>query len=132
MNEADLNSSVAESDVERMRRIDALLAHVWMVRTFLKHSEEAEEDDELQQVHRALYDYMLALGEPWKQQDAAAYLKQARKKLRKLRQATELFLEIQPEISSHTNFQMAASSLRTAVEEIAGLVERETGEGNRK
>ena len=30
-----------------MCRVDALLSHVWMVRTFLKHSEEAEEDEEL-------------------------------------------------------------------------------------
>lgn len=108
---------------EAMQRIDTLLSHVWMVRTFLKHSEEAEEDDELREVHRTLYDYMLALGEPWKSQDGAAYLRQARKKYRKLKQACELFLEIQPEISSHTNFQMAATSLRTAVAEIGEILE---------
>jgi len=51
---------------EAMHRIDGLLAHVWMVRTFIKHSEEAEEDDELQEIYRKLYDYMLALGGPWK------------------------------------------------------------------
>ena len=28
---------------DRMTRIDELLSHVWMVRTFLKHSEEVEE-----------------------------------------------------------------------------------------
>ena len=49
---------------QAMSRIDALLSHVWMVRTFLKHSEEAEEDDELRDVHRMLYDAMLALGGP--------------------------------------------------------------------
>ena len=27
-----------------MKQIDALLSHVWMVRAFLKHCEEAEED----------------------------------------------------------------------------------------
>ena len=37
----------ALSDQQRMQRLDELLSHVWMVRTFLKHSEEAEEDDEL-------------------------------------------------------------------------------------
>lgn len=107
---------------DAMRRIDALLAHVWMVRTFIKHSEEAAEDNELQQVQRTLYDYMLALGEPWKQQDAAAYLKTAHKKFSKLKRAVELFSEIQSEVSTHTNFQMAAASLNTAVEEIGRVL----------
>ena len=55
---------------EKMRRIDTLLSHVWMVRAFLKHCDEAEEDDELCEVHRALYDYMLALGAPLRSGDA--------------------------------------------------------------
>lgn len=110
------------ADDQRMRRIDALLSHVWMVRTFVKHCEEAEDDEELQDVHRALYDFMLALGGPLQAGDSAAYLKQARKKLGKLRRATELFREIQPEVSTHTNFQMAARSLSLAVEEIARLL----------
>lgn len=107
---------------ERMRRIDALLAHVWMVRAFLKHSEEAQEDDELAEVHRELYDYMLALGGPLKENDSAGYLKLAAKKFAKLRRATELFVRIQPEVSAHTNFQMAAASLTTAVTEIGQLL----------
>ena len=107
---------------ETMRRIDTLLSHVWMVRTFIKHSEEAAEDDELRDVHRVLYDYMLALGGPLEQGDAVAYLRQARKKLSKLRRATELFTEIQPEISQHTNFQMASRSLIAAVDEIESIL----------
>ena len=111
------------ADIEKMRALDVLLSHVWMVRTFLKHSEEAEEDEELCDVHRALYDYMLALGGPLKANDAPAYLKQARKKLAKLKQATALFEEIQPEISGHTNFEMARVSLAHAVAEVANLLE---------
>ncbi len=94
-----------------------------MVRTFLKHSEEAEEDDELNEVHRTLYDYMLALGGPLNAGDHQKYLKQAQKKLKKLNAGTELFLKIQPEISSHTNFQMAAQSLKTAVNQVTALLE---------
>ena len=112
-----------QTDAEYVEQIDALLSHVWMVRTFLKHSEEAEEDDELLEVHRGLYDYMLALGGPLRDGDHAKYLKQAKKKLRKLKTANELFQEIQPEISSHTNFQMAAASLNIAVGQIAELIE---------
>jgi hypothetical protein len=107
---------------DRMQKLDALFSHVWMVRTFLKHCEETEEDDELIEVHRTLYDCMHALGPAVASGDAEAYCKQAKKKLRKLRETTELFMEIQPEISSHTNFQMAATSLRSAVAEIEQLL----------
>jgi hypothetical protein len=97
-----------------------------MVRTFLKHSEEAEEDEDLCEVHRSLYDYMLALGGPLRADDPASYLKQANKKLAKLRRTTELFAEIQPEVSAHTNFQMARQSLEAAVAEVAATLEQVT------
>ena len=106
-----------------MHRIDALLSHVWMVRTFLKHSDEAAEDEELREVHRALYDYALALGPSWDAGDVARYLKLARKKYAKLKGALELFVEIQPEVSTHTNFATAAHSLRLAVEQIGAVLD---------
>jgi cob(I)alamin adenosyltransferase len=105
-----------------MTRIDELLSHVWMVRTFLKHSEEAEEIDELREVHRELYDFMLAVGEAWKNQDTDAYLKLAHKKYARLNRVTERFVAEQPELSTHTNFQMAARSLAVAVTEIGKLL----------
>jgi hypothetical protein len=95
-----------------------------MVRAFLKHSEEAAEDDELAEVHRELYDYMLALGGPLKEGNAEEYLKLAHKKFAKLKRATELFIRIQPEVSQHTNFIMAAASLAAAVEEVRRLLEK--------
>jgi hypothetical protein len=110
---------------EAMRRIDDLVSHVWMVRAFLKHSEEAADDDELAEVHRQLYDFAHALGAPLNAGDAAGYLKLVQKKLMKLKQATELFTEIQPEVSSHTNFKMAAQSLRTAVTQIEEVLSTE-------
>ena len=105
-----------------MHAIDTQLAHVWMVRAFLKHSEEAAEDEELAGVHRELYDFMLALGGPLKEGNAEEYLKLARKKLGKLKRATETFAQIQPEISQHTNFQMAVASLKAAVAEVERLL----------
>ena len=111
------------TDAQYVEQIDLLLSHVWMIRAFLKHCEEAEEDDELRDVQRALYDYMLALGGPLRDGDHAKYLKQAKKKLKKLKDANALFQEIQPEISSHTNFQMAAVSLNSSVNQIAALIE---------
>lgn len=106
------------SPQDAMQRIDDLASHVWMVRTFIKHSEEAAEDDELAEVHRELYDFAHALGPPLKAGDPQGYLKTVKKKLSKLKKTTQLFSEIQPEISNHTNFQMAERSLRTAVAEI--------------
>ena len=112
---------------EAMRRIDDLVSHIWMVRTFIKHCEEVEDDDELAEVHRELYDFAHALGPPLKSGDTAGYLKTTKKKLSKLKKATELFTEIQPEISDHTNFQMAERSLRLAVGELACLLDEVQG-----
>ena len=110
---------------EAMQRIDALVTHVWMVRTFIKHSEEVEDDPELSEIQRTLYDYMLALGSAWQAQDGEAYVKQARKKFNKLKRAMEEFAEIQPEVSTHMNFKMAVASLRLAVEEIGTVLDGE-------
>jgi cob(I)alamin adenosyltransferase len=104
-----------------MQAIDAQLAHVWMVRAFIKHSDEATDDEELAAVHRELYDYMLALGGPLKEGNAEEYLRLASKKFGKLKKATELFERIQPEVSQHTNFIMAVASLKVAVAEVERL-----------
>src|SRR5687767_6353015 len=82
---------LAMASDDLMHAIDTQLAHVWMVRAFLKHSEEAEEDEELAGVHRELYDFMLALGGPLKEGNAEEYLKLANKKFSKLKRATETF-----------------------------------------
>ena len=107
---------------EIMHAADRQLSHVWMVRTFLKHSEEMEESDALPEVVRELYDYCLAVGPALKTQDAAEYLKVARKKLSRVRKAVEQYEEILPSVSTHTNFKMALMSLRTAVDEVARLL----------
>ena len=113
----------AEDDaVERVRAIDAEITHLWMVRTFLKHADEAEDDEDLREVVRDLYDFILAVGPIDDSTEPALYLKMAKKKMRKLRNATELYEEIQPEISGHTNFVMAARSLRLCVDRIAAIV----------
>lgn len=107
---------------QTMAAIDDAISHLWMVRTFLKHSDEAAEDEELASVHRDLYDFMLALGPSLESGDAEAYMRLAKKKITKLKQAVELFLEIQPEVSTHTNYKMAARSLRLAADNIMDLV----------
>lgn len=110
---------------QKMLDLDQQLSHVWMVRTFLKHSDEAAEDEELAEVHRELYDFMLALGPSIDSGDYENYLKLANKKFSKLRGALKLFTEIQPEISGHMNFKMALKSLTLAVERIAMILDRD-------
>ncbi len=105
-----------------MQEVDGWLSHVWMVRAFLKHSDEATDDEELAEVHRELYDYMLALGPSLDVGDAARYLRIARKKLGKLKAATASFQELQPEVSGHMNFRMAVKSLTLAVRRVDELL----------
>lgn len=102
--------------------IDQQVSHLWMVRTFLKHADEAEDDEELREIVRDLYDFILAVGPLDEAESPTTYLKFAKKKLGKLKRATALYEEIQPEVSGHTNFVMAARSLRIAVDQIEGFV----------
>ncbi len=108
--------------MNRVRAIDTEIAHVWMIRTFLKHADESEDDEDLRDIVRDLYDFILAVGPIDDVEDPAVYLKTAKKKLSKLRKATELYEEIQGEVSGHTNFVMAARSLRTSVDRITSVV----------
>jgi hypothetical protein len=103
---------------------------VWMVRTFLKHADESQEDEDLRSIVRDLYDFILAVGPLETDTDPAVYLKAVKKKLSKLRKATEFYETIQPEVSGHTNFAMAARSLRVAVNEIARLVSNDLDTGS--
>jgi hypothetical protein len=114
---------VTEDALQRVGLIDQQIAHVWMVRTFLKHADEAEDDEDLRDIVRDLYDFILAVGPIDDDADPAIYLKMAKKKLRRLKRAMELYEQIQPEVSGHTNFAMAARSLRLAVDRIEQLIE---------
>ena len=105
-----------------IRAIDQQVAHVWMVRTFLKHADESEDDEELRDIVRDLYDFILAVGPLNEAESPEAYLKMGKKKIGKLKRATALYEEIQPEVSGHTNFVMAARSLRLAVDQIESLL----------
>ena len=95
-----------------------------MVRTFLKHCDEAEDDEDVRDIVRDLYDFILALGTIEDAGDPEVYLKQAKKKLGRLRRATELYERIQAEVNGHTNFVMAAKSLRLATDRITDTLQR--------
>jgi cob(I)alamin adenosyltransferase len=117
-------SDTANNDVAAtVNAIDEQLSHLWMVRTFIKHSDEAVDDEELRDIARELYDFILAVAPAKQAEDDEAYLKMAKKKFSKLKAAAQLFVDIQPDVSSHTNFEMAAKSLSLCVEKISSLIQ---------
>jgi hypothetical protein len=117
---SDASTSAVAVAVEQ---IDDQLAHLWMVRTFIKHSDEAQEDDDLKEVARELYDYILAVAPAKLAEDNDAYVKTAKKKFAKLRNAADLYDEIQADVSSHTNFEMANRSLQLVVARIDEILQ---------
>jgi len=116
---SDASSSALAAAVDQ---IDDQLAHLWMVRTFIKHSDEAQEDDDLKEVARELYDYILAVAPAKLAEDNEAYVKMTKKKLAKLKNAADLYDEIQADVSSHTNFEMANRSLKLVVARIEAIL----------
>jgi hypothetical protein len=125
MDESPSQESSSDAAWSKVRAIDAQVAHLWMVRTFLKHADEAEDDEELRDVVRDLYDFILALGPMDEVSDPNVYLKAVKKKISKLASATKVYEDIQPEVSGHTNFVMAAKSLRLVTDAIASIIRKE-------
>ncbi len=46
---------------EAVERLNVVLAHAWMVRTYLKHADEIQEDEEFLEVPRTIFDYVRAV-----------------------------------------------------------------------
>lgn len=103
---------------EAVERINGVLAHAWMVRNFLKHADEVQDDEAMLDVHRMIFDYLRAVEPSYQRQDFKEYLHRARAKLPKLRKAAEYFAQEYRRVSDHTNFEMAARSLTSCVRQI--------------
>jgi hypothetical protein len=107
---------------EAVERLNSVFAHLWMVRTFLKHAEEIQDDEELLDVPRTIFDYVRATEPAYQRRDIQEYLRRARGKLPKLRRAAELFAKEYRRVSDHTNFQMAALSLEGCLSRIGEIL----------
>jgi hypothetical protein len=107
---------------EAMERLNTVLAHAWMVRNFLKHAEEIQEDEAMLEVPRMIFDYIRALEPSYQRKDAKEYLHRARGKLPKLRRVADYFESKYHRVSNHTNFEMAARSLRGCVRQIEEIL----------
>jgi hypothetical protein len=114
---------------EAMERLNVVLAHAWMVRSFLKHAEEIEDNEEMLEVHRLIYDSIRAVEPSYQRRDSGEYVRRLRGKLAKLRKVADYFAAEYRNVSSHTNFEMAARSLSGCVrhiEEILAAVKETT------
>ncbi len=114
-----MNQSASATDVHRCQQ---LLAHAWMVRTFVKHSPEVEEFPELMGIVRSVFDLSRAL--ETQVEDPPAYFKMLHKKLSDLAQASQKFAQDAPLASTHTNFQQAVVSIATCVADLQDTLNR--------
>jgi hypothetical protein len=110
------------SPEQAMQRLNLVLAHAWMVRNFLKHAEEIQDDEEMLEVHRMIFDYLRAVEPSYQRNDPKEFLHRARGKLSKLRRVAEYFQREYRRVSDHTNFQMAATSLSFCVQQIEEIL----------
>lgn len=110
------------SPEEAMERLNVILAHAWMIRTFLKHADEIQDDEELIEVPRLIFDSIRALEPSYQRKDTQEYLRRLKGKVPKLKRMAELFAREHRRVSDHTNFQMAAMSLTGCVQHIEEIL----------
>ena len=96
---------------EAVQRLNTILAHAWMVRTFLKHADEIQENAAMLDVPRTLYDGIRAVEPAFARGDVSDYLRRLKGKLGKFRRAAYYFRDHFRAFSPHTNFEMASLSL---------------------
>ncbi len=106
------------SAVQAVERLQGMLSHLWMIRQFLKHADEVQEDEEMLDVHRLLYDSIRAVEPAFQRGDHEKYLRRLKGKLGKLRRGAEFFSTEYKRVSTHTNFEMAAASFTAALDEM--------------
>ena len=106
---------------EIIQRCEQIMAHAWMVRTFIKHGEEIDEFPELMGIVRSVFDTSRAL--ETRVDNPAEYFKMLTKKIGKLRKASVQFRTDALNASVHTNFQQAVASIEGCVADLEELLE---------
>ncbi|MFO0935163.1 MAG: hypothetical protein U0798_01445 [Gemmataceae bacterium] len=106
---------------EAMDRLNLVLAQAWMVRTFLKHADEIQEDMDMLDVPRTLYDSIRAVEPAYQRRDAQEYLRRLKGKLSKFRKVTEYYNAHFRDFSPHTNFEMAGLALKGIVQQLDAI-----------
>ena len=107
----------AQQLTKLVERSQKLMSHAWMIRTFVKHSDEVEDFPQLNEMARTIFDVFRAV--ETQIHDPAGYFKTVRRKLGKLQAATEQFAKDAWHASTHTNFQQAVIASRFLVEQLS-------------
>lgn len=113
---------VAEKLAHLVGRSQKTMAHAWMIRTFVKHSDEVEDFPELNEMARTIFDVFRAV--ETQVDDPVSYFRTIRKKIGKLKSAAEQFEKDAWHASTHTNFQQAAIASKFLGEQLAELVDQ--------
>ncbi len=106
---------------ECVQRCQEQMAHAWVVRAFVRHSDEIEDFPELTEICRAIFDLSRAL--ETRVDDPVGYFKMLTKKLGKFRVAVEGYSKLVPEISTHTNFGQSVISMQVCARELGETLE---------
>lgn len=109
---------------EAVERLNLILAHAWMVRTFLKHAEEIQEDEDMLDVPRTLYDSIRAVEPAFQRGDHDEFLRRLKGKIPKFRRVAESYNSNFRNFSPHTNFEMAGLSLMGVVKAMEEVFSR--------
>lgn len=120
-------SSVAGLSTETQEALQALvarsqnvMAHAWMIRTFIKHCDEVEDFPELNEMARTIFDVFRAV--ETQVNDPVSYFRTVRKKLSRLQAAAVQFQKDAWHASTHTNFQQCAIAAQFLGQQLAELV----------
>lgn len=108
--------------VALVQRSQKVMAHAWMIRTFVKHSDEVEDFPDLNEMARTIFDAFRAV--ETQVDDPVSYFRTVRKKIGKLRSAAEQFGRDAWHASTHTNFQQAVISAKFIGEQLQELVDQ--------
>ncbi len=103
-----------------VERSQKLMSHAWMIRTFVKHSDEVEDFPELNEMARTIFDVFRAV--ETQIHDPIGYFKTVRKKLGKLQAAAEQFAKDAWHASTHTNFQQAVIASKFLSEQLSEVL----------
>lgn len=101
-------------------RCQKIMAHAWMIRTFIKHCDEVEDYPDLNEMARTIFDTFRAL--ETKVNDPASYFKVVRKKVGKLKSTAVQYQKDAWHASTHTNFQQSAISALFIAQQLAELL----------
>src|SRR5439155_18714930 len=102
------SGDAAMTPEQAVERLSSVFAHLWMVRTFLKHADEIQEDEDMLDVPRTIFDYVRATEPAALRGDTQEFLRRAKGKLSKSRRVAEFFAAQHKRASDHTNYHIAA------------------------